>query len=224
MPYITKELRAEIDPRLNVLLKEFSDNVEDNQKDGCANYIITRFIDHIYGNGGYADFNRGVGTLESVKQEFWDRKIRTYEDDKIRESGDVYLNAVPTERNLAWAAGFFEGEGCFYAGYHPARQDGTKVFRTHASLTQKDVTLLEQFKNIVGFGVICNSSADVKAWKTTRVGEASKILEWFRPWLSDRRITTAEKLLTKENSQIFRPLANVCSKGTRVHTREHRYL
>lgn len=80
-------------------------------------------------------------------------------------------------------------------------------------MTQKDISLLEKFKDIVGFGTICNNSKDVKAWKTNRVGEAKQILEMFRPYLSERRINTAEKLLLEEGKQILRPLSNFCSKG-----------
>jgi hypothetical protein len=50
---------------------------------------------------------------------------------------------------FAWAAGFFEGEGCFYAHYYKARVNGTRVFRTAASLVQKDRGLLVHFKRVV---------------------------------------------------------------------------
>jgi hypothetical protein len=117
------------------------------------------------------------------------------------------------KEEIAWAAGFFEGEGCFFASFQKPRQNGTRIFRTHASLAQKDVSLLEKFKEIVGFGIICNNSKDVKAWKTSKVGEAEQLLEIFRPWLSNRRLETAKSLLQKEKEQILRPLPQCCPNG-----------
>ncbi len=207
MPYIERVKRVEFNPLID-------DLVAHQPNDGEVNYIITKLLYSLYGSSpSYQSLNRAIGILECVKLELWGRILRPYEDDKIRINGDVYENSLPTERNLAWAAGFFEGEGCFYAGYYKPRDDGNRIFRTHASVAQKDIGLLYQFKNIVGFGVITNDSKNCKSWKTTKVGEASKILEWFRPWLSKRRIERAEKLLREENLQILRPLSEKCPKG-----------
>uniref|UniRef100_A0A6M3L357 Putative homing endonuclease n=1 Tax=viral metagenome TaxID=1070528 RepID=A0A6M3L357_9ZZZZ len=207
MPYVKDEDRKKLDPAVEALVL-----VLKSSGSGEVNYSITRLLDTLYSDKNYESYNSAIGVLECVKSELWDRKIRPYEDDKIRQAGDVY-DSIPTERNLAWAAGFFEGEGSFFVAYQVPRKDGSKIFHTHASLTQKDEDLLNQFRNIVGFGVICNSSKNVKAWKTTKVGEASKLLEWFRPWLSNRRIDKAENLLHEENLQILRPLSKVCLNG-----------
>ncbi|MFA7101176.1 MAG: LAGLIDADG family homing endonuclease [Bacilli bacterium] len=209
MPYIKKEEREKLDHWVDNVLFHMS-SIEG--KDGAVNYVITRIIDDVYGNGGYAVFNRAMGVLECVKQELWDRKVRPYEDNKIRQSGDVYNEATPTERNLAWAAGLFEGEGCFYASYHEKRKDGTRIFHTLASVAQNDIGLLEQFRNVVGFGRIAiGSNQKTHYWYATRVGEAAKLLEWFRPWLSKRRIERAEELLLKESQQVIQ------KRGNNVH-------
>lgn len=54
------------------------------------NYTITRMADELYGGGGYAIYNRLIGVIECIKQEFYRRKVSPYEDKKCKENGDVY--------------------------------------------------------------------------------------------------------------------------------------
>lgn len=84
MPYITEGKREEIDLEIEELLKFLPDD------DGVINYTITRIVDHVYGKGGYAVFNRAMGVLDCVAREFYRRKVAPYEDKKIEENGDVY--------------------------------------------------------------------------------------------------------------------------------------
>jgi len=55
-----------------------------------VNYTLTKIVDNMYGAGGYSVYNRLIGVLECVKQEYYRRKIASYEDEKIIENGDVY--------------------------------------------------------------------------------------------------------------------------------------
>ena len=213
MPYIDPEKRRHID----------NDYPPENA--GELNYLLTTIIlDYLASqaeikensiayikSNTYAHYNEVIGVLECIKQELWTRIIRPYEDDKIRINGDIF-DELPTERNLSWAAGLFEGEGCFVAHYGKERKDGKKLLRTGASLVQKDREILDWFKNIVGFGIVYLDNKCF-VWKTTRVGEAAKLLEWFRPWLSNRRIKKAEELLKKEKEQTIYPVLPYCPAG-----------
>lgn len=108
--------------------------------------------------------------------------------------------------DIAWAAGFFEGEGCFYAHYYRPREDGSRVMRVHASLAQKDRRLLTRFQQIVGFGSICTEKqSGVSAWKTSRRGEAAKLFELLKTQLGERRTERFTALHQQEQEQIFRP-------------------
>lgn len=62
--------------------------------EGCLNYVMTLLVDGLYGSGGYAQYNKAIGVLECVKNEFWDRRVRPYEDRKCVESGDVFVPLV----------------------------------------------------------------------------------------------------------------------------------
>jgi hypothetical protein len=60
---------------------------------GELNYAITRIVDrYLTDKGGirYAHLNEVVGALECAKLELYRRLAAPYEDEKMRESGDVY--------------------------------------------------------------------------------------------------------------------------------------
>lgn len=106
---------------------------------------------------------------------------------------------------VAWAAGFFEGEGSFYPHRFRPRADGSQLLHVYAGATQKDEQTIRRFHDIVGIGtVLYVARGDIFSWKTTRKGQAAQVLDKFRPWLSDRRINRAEELLLIENTQRMR--------------------
>lgn len=80
MPYIKKECRPYIEKCLFNL---------DGLTSGELNYTITRLLLKQKPKN-YEDFNRLIGVLECVKQEFYRRAVAVYEDKKIEENGDVY--------------------------------------------------------------------------------------------------------------------------------------
>jgi hypothetical protein len=79
MPYIKREARFDLDKgRLPIT-------------PGELNYILTSEIQrYIYCRGeNYQSYNDIIGALESCKLELYRRKIAPYEDEKIKENGDV---------------------------------------------------------------------------------------------------------------------------------------
>jgi len=89
MPYIKKEMRKIFDDEIDALISKLSEQ-DENKIDGCLNYIITKIINAVYAKEpNYFKLNRAIGVLEAVKQEFYRRRIAPYEDEKIKENGDV---------------------------------------------------------------------------------------------------------------------------------------
>lgn len=87
MPYITKEDRMVLDYAVGNLL----DTLSVTHHPGFLNYAITRLLlAYLPQIPGYSNYNEVIGVLECVKQEFYSRAIRPYEDDKIIANGDVY--------------------------------------------------------------------------------------------------------------------------------------
>tara|TARA_B110001454_G_C12559953_1_gene367232 strand:+ start:229 stop:549 length:321 start_codon:yes stop_codon:yes gene_type:complete len=67
-------------------------NAEDDWpgKPGTLNYMITRLVHWWLGdNPNYERYNAAIGVLECAKLELYRRKISPYEDEKIKENGDV---------------------------------------------------------------------------------------------------------------------------------------
>ena len=84
MPYIEQTMRYEIDRGSNP------------RTPGELNYFITKHI-HQYMNMkligdpiNYALLNEIMGVLECAKSEFWRRYVIPYENEKMKENGDVY--------------------------------------------------------------------------------------------------------------------------------------
>lgn len=60
---------------------------------GELNYQISSVIWDFYkrSDRGYTNVNEVVGALECAKLEFYRRVAAPYEDEKIKENGDVYV-------------------------------------------------------------------------------------------------------------------------------------
>lgn len=95
MPYINPEARGELDSFTLPIMETA----------GKLNFMLTRvcqtyLLNHESWNGGgdprtkwtntYQDYNDILGALEACKLEFYRRLVVPYEDEKIRQNGDVY--------------------------------------------------------------------------------------------------------------------------------------
>ena len=84
MPYIKKEKRKFFDPGLS----EVFDGLENpGDLNYCFSKLCNEFI-NLHGKN-YTNFNACIGALESAKLELYRRHIAPYEDEKIKENGDI---------------------------------------------------------------------------------------------------------------------------------------
>jgi hypothetical protein len=94
MPYIKQNRRDEI------LIKKASPSgwrkhlvLDEIKNAGEINYAVTELILHFFrvnSSKNYQAVNDIIGALEGAKAEFQRRTVADYEDDKIKENGDVY--------------------------------------------------------------------------------------------------------------------------------------
>ena len=97
MPYIKKQVREGyyeiIDEMVDAISVEMEEcgNCNDIPVDvGELNFIISKFVwDLFEKNKRYKTANDFIGALECVKLEFYRRKVAPYEDEKIKENGDL---------------------------------------------------------------------------------------------------------------------------------------
>ncbi len=82
-----KSQRPDIDELLNPLIEHLKKQ-QTEAVDGQINYIITRMLNGLY-QPRYFNYNRAIGVLEAVKQEFYRKHIAPYEDKRENEEGAV---------------------------------------------------------------------------------------------------------------------------------------
>ena len=87
MPYIKSEKRPIYKDEIESLVKKLETQPLTEQ-DGDFNYIVTTIMKRLY-SPKYFNYNRAIGVLESIKQEYYRRVVAPYEDEKIKENGDV---------------------------------------------------------------------------------------------------------------------------------------
>lgn len=87
MPYIKPERREKYKEALEELIGILK-SLPVEEVDGEMNYVVTKIVKEVYPLR-YFHLNKAIGVLECIKQEFYRRVAAPYEDEKIRESGDV---------------------------------------------------------------------------------------------------------------------------------------
>lgn len=85
MPYIHKDARDDLKYKISYTGRTI-------QNTGELNYMVTRVInEYLISHGkSYTTLNDIVGVLECAKMELYRRIAAPYEDEKIKQNGDVY--------------------------------------------------------------------------------------------------------------------------------------
>jgi hypothetical protein len=95
MPYIKEEQRKNLYALIDTLAEKIAKDAVDNDEQMCGrlNYTITKMIHAALEYEGvtenYASYNELIGMLECAKLELYRKKVAPYEDNKIKENGDV---------------------------------------------------------------------------------------------------------------------------------------
>jgi len=104
MPYIKQEQRTRLNAKIDNLALEIFDLLPareggkvgkelDPSAKGLLNYAITRLLIRMDGDiTSYSKINDFIGVLECCKLELYRRMAAPYENEKIKENGDVYPN------------------------------------------------------------------------------------------------------------------------------------
>jgi hypothetical protein len=87
MPYILNNQRPKIDAVIEPLLSHIQ-SLPMEEQDGALNYSVTKIIRHVYPKK-YFHMNRALGVLSAIAHELYRHIIGPYEDEKIKENGDV---------------------------------------------------------------------------------------------------------------------------------------
>ena len=95
MPYIRQGQRKLVDEQIDAVIdaiRKAQYDEEVNNPDGILNYTISRILSgalYLDSDPRYHKINCAVGTLECVKQELYRRVAGPYEDQAMRDNGDI---------------------------------------------------------------------------------------------------------------------------------------
>ena len=90
MPYIKNEDREKFKYVLSEAVAVLQNNGCSEVKSGELNYVISSMVWSLFDSKpSYTNGNMLVGVLECVKQEFLRRRLNDYENEKIKENGDI---------------------------------------------------------------------------------------------------------------------------------------
>lgn len=112
---------------------------------------------------------------------------------------------MSVETELAWAAGFFDGEGTACLCVNNYR--GSKYMRPACAIFQNDRDLLDRFQSAVGVGSVYATSNGHYQWYTSKKSNIRVVYNLLKPYLGPFKTRDFEKTLYTEPR--FCP---VCSK------------
>ena len=105
----------------------------------------------------------------------------------------------PYESDIAWAAGLFEGEGCWtirrhkYNGYGPY---------PGAQLHMTDLDVVERFRDIMGVGNIYTrknqGKKDSHVWNVQGMDKTGIVANKIGPYMGKRRLARMREVLTEK--------------------------
>jgi hypothetical protein len=111
-----------------------------------------------------------------------------------------------TPENIAWFAGFYEGEGTCYI--QRGGRNGTRpewrlaVIQVPQNITEP----LEKCLEIWGYGIIWGPNNDGKyTWRVSNRKQVREIVTLIRPWLSQKRRQQIDAALAEEDKYLALP-------------------
>lgn len=112
---------------------------------------------------------------------------------------------MPTETEIAWAAGLFEGEGCITISHNSK----TAYDQPRLKLSMVDVDVVERFAAIVGVGNLCDQRfknpkfQKQRCWYAGARKDVTRVLNMLRPYFGDRRRARCDEVLVVANPVPF---------------------
>lgn len=109
--------------------------------------------------------------------------------------------------DLAWAAGLFEGEGCFSFRTSYNNHKNGQIYTQYqptAQISMTDIEILERFLRIIKVGYINGpyqykpiTRKPIWIWRCVTVPDVKAVLNLLKPWLGKRRLQKAKVVLNK---------------------------
>lgn len=99
------------------------------------------------------------------------------------------------DTDYAWAAGFWDGEGCVSLTYRQFSKNTPRIPRIVVQIAQVDRRVLDRFQQIVGYGNVLGpyeqvnkNAKDYYVWRVEGVLHLAKIRDMLSPYLSEIKL------------------------------------
>lgn len=118
------------------------------------------------------------------------------------------MDRLWTQREFAWAAGLFEGEGCFSTGVYK----NTRSFKAQLAMTDRDV--VERFHKILGLGLLrfkppYQPHHKIQyTWTVSGFEDTQAVMAALWPWLGVRRRARIREILALARDYFASPASN----------------
>lgn len=125
-------------------------------------------------------------------------------DDRCPDCKDQ-IDDLERDVEMAWAAGLWEGEGCFFLRKHFNHQGrGKDYVYAGASIASTDKDVIDRFNEVIGLSVNVRRQGSKKrkeswkplyVWYVSGVDQVEHLYNLLAPWLGKRRRERAEEVL-----------------------------
>ena len=133
---------------------------------------------------------------------------------------------IKSREKLAWAAGIFEGEGCFCFSASIKSQKGRGPL--HASVKMTDEDVVRRFHSIIGLGAVYTVKSRAKklngeyrkqqwCWQVGSFEDFQAVVAMLWSWLYSRRRAKAKDILTRYHA--LEPISTKISRERSVKVR-----
>lgn len=106
-------------------------------------------------------------------------------------------------KELTWAAGLLEGEGCFREKHTQNRKGGSNYYYPHIQCNMTDEDVIRKLHDTVGVGTVSGPHFRGKnkpswTWQVTG-GHAASLMLLLRPYMGERRTAKIDHILNAYN-------------------------
>jgi len=115
--------------------------------------------------------------------------------------------ADPQQLEVAWAAGFLDGEGCFGIARAGKRANGPDWYRIRVSATQHGEPrlppqVLQRLQRLLGGRIECHGEIDDFKWVAEGDNNVERVLRMLEPFLDVIKTAEAQKALAAFRAQV----------------------
>jgi len=125
------------------------------------------------------------------------------------------------DTDYAWAAGFWDGEGCVSLTYRQWSENTPRIPRIVVQVAQVDRRVLDRFQSVVGYGNVLgpykprsNNAQPYHVWRVEGVPHLQRMRDLLAPYLGEVKLNQMDIAL--EARRVWEKTATCLVHGTRL--------